>query len=201
MAPSPIVLSSQPIASIQSKIAVLAGRRPDAVGQPIPRFPLARVPAVQQELTRLFQAEEFTTLVCAAACGADLLALQVALELGLTAHVVLPFDPTLFRRTSVVDRPGNWGPSYDLLIAHAKRQHLLTVLHLPEGEQHTYEQGNDALIAKAQELSLPTGPSPTSVVVWDGASRGADDVTQHFRQACQRAGFREHQLLTKEPEV
>lgn len=196
MPPFPAAPGSPPAARHQLKVAVLAGRRPDAADQPVARFPLTQVPAVKQELTRLFRAEEFTTLVCAAACGADLLALEAALELGLTAHVVLPFDTELFRRTSVVDRPGDWGPRYDRLIAHAKDRHLLTVKHLPEDDPRTYELGNDALIAKAQELSEPAGTPPTGIVVWDGAPRGADDVTQHFRQACQRAGFGERQLLT-----
>lgn len=199
MLPTSAESLAQPNARHQLKVAVLAGRRPDAADQPVARFPLARVPVVKQELTRLFQAEAFTSLVCAAACGADLLALEAALELGITAHVVLPFDPDLFRSTSVVDRPGDWGPRYDRLIEHAQSQHLLTVLDLPEDDPSTYELGNDALIAKARELSQPAGASPTGIVVWDGAPRGADDVTQHFRQACQRAGFGERQLLTTAP--
>lgn len=196
MAPFPAVSLSQPAASDKSKVAVLAGRRPDAADQSVPRFPLAQAPTVKQELINLFQAGDFTTLVCAAACGADLLALETATEMGLTAYVVLPFDTDIFRRTSVVDRPGDWGARYDLLIEQARSRHLLTVLHLLEDDPCAYEQGNDALIAKARELSQPAGNPPTCVVVWDGASRGADDVTQHFRQACQRAGFRERQIST-----
>lgn len=199
MLPTPAISLSQPTAHHPLKVAVLAGRRPDATGQPVPRFPLVQVPAVKQELTHLLQTGEFTTLVCAAACGADLLGLEAAMGLGITAHIVLPFNPDLFRRTSVTDRPGDWGPRYDLLIAHARNRHLITILHLPEDDPRTYKLGNDALIAKAQELSQPAGIQPTSIIVWDGASRGADDVTQHFRQACQRAGFQEQQLLTTTP--
>lgn len=111
----PALGSSSP-QSFEEKVVVLAGRRTDAATAATKRFPLSNVPFVKQHLHRLFQTEGFTMLICAAACGADLLALEVAGELGISTHIILPFAPELFRLTSVVDRPGDWGPRYDQLI-------------------------------------------------------------------------------------
>jgi hypothetical protein len=193
----PSLVSSSP-QSFGEKVAVLAGRRPDALTAATERFPLTQVPFVKQHLYRLFQTERFTMLICAAACGADLLALEVAGELGISAHIVLPFAPELFRRTSVVDRPGNWGTRYDQVITHAKHRGQLTVLHLPVGDPQTYLLTNQALIAQTSTLGRwPSGSTPPcGVLVWDGVARGPGDVTQHFRKACRQAGFREIQVST-----
>jgi hypothetical protein len=41
------------------------------------------------------------SLVCSAACGADLNALEIALERDLSVDVILPTDRETFRQTSV----------------------------------------------------------------------------------------------------
>jgi hypothetical protein len=83
------------------------------------RFPFANVPMVQKRLEAVFRRRGISTLVCLAACGADLAALKIAGTLGLRRRIVLPFPPERFRRTSVTDRPGNWGGLYDRIIAQA----------------------------------------------------------------------------------
>ena len=40
-------------------------------------------------------------------------------DLGMPFRIVLPFDKKTFRETSVVDRPGDWGPRYDRICAAA----------------------------------------------------------------------------------
>ena len=52
-----------------------------------------------------------SVLVCSAACGADLIALQAAGRVSLRRRIVLPFEPSRFRDSSVVDRPGDWALS------------------------------------------------------------------------------------------
>lgn len=194
----PSLLAPRLPSSLGGKVAALTGRRPDAPTVTTKRFPLAQVPLVKQRLHHLFQAEGFTTLICAAACGADLLALEVAGELGIATHIVLPFAPSLFRRTSVVDRPGSWGPHFDQLISQAQHHGQLTILHLPVGDSQTYLLTNQALVALASRCGRWPGASspPTCILVWDGVARGTTDVTQHFREMCQQAGFRELQVST-----
>src|ERR1700687_257733 len=101
-------------------IVALAGRRVDPVDADTRRFPLENVTLVRKRLSELFVAERATALVSSAACGADLAALEAAERLGLRWRIVLPFAPERFRQTSVIDRPGDWGPVFDRLIAQSR---------------------------------------------------------------------------------
>jgi hypothetical protein len=98
-------------------IIAVAGRRIDAIDTKTPRFPLENVPDVEHRLDELFERATATAMVASAACGADLLALTVAGKRGMRRRVVLPFSRDKFRTTSVTDRPGNWGPVYDRVLA------------------------------------------------------------------------------------
>ena len=92
-------------------VIALAGRRIDAADTNPPRFPLEAVPTVRRRLADLLAKERAVALVCSAACGADLMALEEAERLGLRRRIVLPFPPERFRKTSVIDRPGDWAAS------------------------------------------------------------------------------------------
>src|SRR5690348_16798311 len=97
-------------------IVALAGRRVDAADAQQQRFPLQNVSIVKTRVRTVLQDHGVSTLVCSAACGADLIALCEAGPLGLRRRVVLPFDRSHFRETSVVDRPGGWGALYDQIL-------------------------------------------------------------------------------------
>lgn len=73
-------------------VVALVGRRIDAVDTNESRFPLEAVPTVRRRLADLFVRERAVTIVCSAACGADLLALEEAERLGLRRRIVLPFS-------------------------------------------------------------------------------------------------------------
>src|SRR5689334_16384562 len=111
---------SQPSQVSGAAIIALAGRRIDTPDTDPPRFPLGGVPLVRRRLAELFRVERATALVCSAACGADLVALEEAERLGIRRRIVLPFPPERFRETSVVDRPGDWGSAFDRLVAAAR---------------------------------------------------------------------------------
>src|SRR5215510_14628657 len=99
-----------------ARVAALAGRRIDAADASTSRFPLANTELVRERLQALLRAEQSDALVCSAAYGADLIALDVAGALGLRRRVVLPFAAERFRQSSVTDRPGDWGPLFDQII-------------------------------------------------------------------------------------
>src|SRR5882757_8992673 len=91
-------------------VLALAGRRIDAPETEPPRFPLKNVPMVRERLAALLAAEHAEALVCSAACGADLIALEEAERLGLRRRIVLTFPPNRFCVASLTDRPGNGCP-------------------------------------------------------------------------------------------
>jgi hypothetical protein len=104
-----------------TSIIALAGRRIDASGTTPPRFPLSNVEEVRSRLAGAFVRLHAVGLVCSGACGADLVALEAAEQLGMRRRVVLPFVPDRFRKSSVVDRPGDWGRVFDRQIAAAAK--------------------------------------------------------------------------------
>lgn len=179
-------------------VVALAGRRIDAPDAPQPRFPLANVPRVRAELADLFWSGAVRALVCSAACGADLLALEAAGTARIERHVVLPFDRATFRATSVVDRPGDWGTLFDRIIAEVDRQGHLEVGSGDPDDPAIYIHANERIVSHALELlgQVDGGNPPIAVVVWEGAPRGNDDVTEDFRQRAEGAGFVSRSVLT-----
>ncbi len=181
-------------------VVALAGRRIDAVGADPPRFPLEAVPTVRRRLAEVFARERAVALVCSAACGADLIALEEAERLGLRQRIVLPFAPERFRETSVVDRPGDWGPVFDRIVAGAAAVGDLVVLGgSGEDDDVAYAAANAAIVHEAQRLAWEGDGAPllAAVVVWEGAARPGTDATGGFRSLALAAGFEERPVLTR----
>jgi hypothetical protein len=120
-------------------------------------------------------------IVSAAACGADLLLLDVALEMNVSRYIVLPSQAEKFRESSVTDRPGNWGDLY----SEALRSSKVEVLNVPEG-QEGYLETNLKLLDRAQALAKEERAILSALVIWNQESRGIDDVTAHFLDQAKR---------------
>jgi len=173
---------------IPQTVVALAGRRPDAPDADKIRFPLVNADTVRQRLQELFERKAYTTLVSSAACGVDLLAIGVALQLGMQTFIVLPFPPKVFRRLSVMDRPGDWGQPFDEAIKHAERAGTLRILNYAEDDSQAFLNTNKEMVALAQSQAQ-VDATPVCTLVWDGQPRGEDDVTQQFGHLCREASF------------
>jgi hypothetical protein len=189
--------------SLESVIA-LAGRRIDAENAQPPRFSSANAEVVRTSLSRTLEEGATSVLIASGACGSDLLALDAASELNIRARVVLPFAPDVFRRISVVDRtqPAYWGALYDRLIAEVRERGDLIVLDLDRDDSTAYVGANDAIIAEARRLAAEKAVPPArliAVVVWEGRSRGRNDLTDHFRRLAQESGFSIKEISTLVP--
>lgn len=180
---------NQPAASC----VLLAGRRPDAEDAQNCRFPIANALLVRERIRTLFDDRRPGHLVCSAACGADLLALDVAGDFGVKRHVVLPFAVSIFRDVSVTDRPGFWGPLFDRLVADVEREGRLAILGEAQGSDEAFEAVNDALLQTAQALSADV----LAVAVWEGNSRGKGDLTEHLLDTASRVGIETTEILTR----
>jgi hypothetical protein len=180
-------------------VVALAGRRIDAPGA-APRFPLDAVPLVRQRLAEAFAAEQVTALVCSAACGADLVALEEAERLGLRRRIILPFAPERFRSSSVTDRPGDFGPVFDRLVAAAQVAGDLVIMDVGGGsDDDAYAAANAGIISEAQALARESA-TPCRLVamlVWEGAARDGTDATSGFGQLARDAGFVDQSVLTR----
>lgn len=182
----------------ETAIIALAGRRIDPIDAEIERFPTRNIPRVRRDLARLFVRENVLATVSSAACGSDLLGLEEAERLGLRRLVILPYASAKFRKTSVVDRPGEWGASFDRLIGTAEREGGLLTLG-KEGGDPAYQATNQSILNHATQMgrTLPGGPHRLlAAVVWEGASRGENDLTDAFRREAIKARFEIHVVLT-----
>lgn len=169
-------------------IVTLAGRRIDAQNAEIVRFPLAQSPLVRKRIHAVLVEQGATTLVSSATCGADLLALEVAGELGLRRRVILPFAPARFRVASVTNRPGEWGKLFDRIIREVRQAGDLVLLNKEKEDDETYLHTNRVILDEAQKLAPRTSQGTVgalesevlAVIVWDGKPRGEGDFTFDF---------------------
>ena len=185
---------------VDTAVVALAGRRIDLPEAQVPRFPLENVQEVGRRICESFCKMHAVTLVCSAACGADLVALEQAKQLGLRRRIVLPFAPERFRETSVVDRPGDWGPVYDQQVAATATAGDLLVLDSATGGDAAYAAANEAIVREAQALARTAQPdrphSLIAILVWEGTPRPGSDATARFRDLTRRAGFEEQSIST-----
>lgn len=182
-------------------IVAVSGRRIDAPGAQPPRFPLARRGQTRRAIRQALRRLHATVIVSSAACGADLLTLDVARALGLRRRIILPYRPEWFLVDSVTDRPGRWKSLYASLIADAQATDDLVVLDYPRGSDDAFRAANDKIISEAQLLArrkAPRNPAAAlgGLIVWEGAPRGPDDVTNHLKQRLEQAGAHIEQALT-----
>ncbi len=184
-------------------IVALAGRRIDAEDSPTQRFPLENATAVADRIRSCFQSLPISALVCSAARGADLLALDVAGELGIRRCVVLPSDVASFRASSVVDgltgerQDGyEWGGIFDRVRETVKEKGDLRICPEEAGGHESYLAANLAILDHAARLAAPTGEEVRAIVVWNLASRGPEDVTGAFRDEAIRRGMRIEEIST-----
>jgi hypothetical protein len=179
-----------------ARVAALGGRRIDAGDAPQRRFPLANVGLVRERLTALLRAERIEGLVCSAACGADLIALDLAGTLRLRLRVVLPFAADRFRASSVTDRPGDWGPLFDRVIGALAATGDVVTLGLDPGDDDAYAAANHAILDEAERLAGDDPQAVLATIVWEGRSRGEDDLTEAFATAARARNHPVREVLT-----
>jgi tetratricopeptide (TPR) repeat protein len=168
--------------SAAPRVATLAGRlldnqsgdgSPESLGD------------LRLRLCRCFVEEKVEALVCSAARGADLLALDVAGAMGIRRRIVLPFDVEKFKKTSV-DKPATpWSELYQQITGDAIRRNDLVVINAAPAT--AYADTNTRILDEAGGLA--NGGRPLAIVVWDGQPRGDQDNTAGFKQSAESRGF------------
>src|SRR6266540_4628367 len=131
-------------------VVALGGRRIDPERTLTPRFPFDQVDRVGMEIADQLRRSHAVALVCSAACGADLIALETAQEMGLRTRIILPFSAARFRETSVVDRPRPeyWGNMFDRVASVARAHGDLVELDIAEGDD-AYSAASAVVIDEA----------------------------------------------------
>lgn len=174
-------------------VAALAGRRIDAVGSRVRRFSIDRIDQVRADLKSLFEQEAVELLVCSAACGADLIALDLAKKAGIRYRIILPFSVERFRQSSVVDRPGDWGPLFDQLVKDIPDSELIVLPELANDDE-AYDHANKEIVRQAVTTATPG--IGLAIAVWEGQPRQGSDATASFLQLAKDAGLKERIVRT-----
>jgi len=174
-------------------VAALAGRRIDLPASKDFRFPIENIARVRRDLKRLFAKEDVGMLVCSAACGADLIALDIARKRGIRARIILPFSPERFRQSSVVDRPGDWGTLFDEVIESTPASDVI-VLQSESQPDDAYEAVTQEIILQAAMAASPV--AAIAIAVWEGNARQETDATASFLRHAKQAGMVERIIRT-----
>jgi hypothetical protein len=171
-------------------IVAFAGRRVDAPNAGQQRFPSTNVLKVRERIRAQLAGFGGTTLVSSAACGADLLALDVAGELGMRRVIVLPWSKSQFRKRSVVDRGAEWGEIFDRIVGDVDARDL-RVLRRRGDDDAAYTATNETILDAAAAIARrsPGHDDVLAMVAWNGEPRGPNDVTEAFMMAARERGM------------
>jgi hypothetical protein len=160
---------------------------------------------VQERIRKVLRRTRAQVLVCSAACGADLLAMEAARDLGLDVQVILPTPRWKFRKTSVVDRPGDWGEVFDRQMDLAEREGAVHRMKPVKTSNYaSYISALSVILDQAAGCANRTRKGGaadipgriTALVVWDGQSRGDQDVTAAFLQQARDRGLAVREVFT-----
>ncbi len=102
-------------------VTAFAGHLIDAPDRSIPRFPAALEPAVAAAIRHRLAEMHRPIVYTSAACGADLILIEAALDMGAEVNVLLPFNRDDFVRTSVAVGGNGWTQRFDAALARATR--------------------------------------------------------------------------------
>jgi len=153
-------------------VVAFAGHMIDAPERRVPRFPPALAPSVQaamrEHLARLRNPIVYTS----GACGADLLFIEAALEIGAEVNVVLPFDRQDFLRTSVAVGGADWTERFESALSRVARVIMATEEnHL--GDDVLFEHAAMLLEGFATLRAAQLQTTPSMLCVIDAASAGS----------------------------
>jgi len=115
-----------------------------------------------------------------------LLAIEQAVECAIPVQVILPFALPLFKATSVVDRPGNWGELFDELITRPSDRVEVVTLNESGPSREAFNRTIEIMIRRA---SMPFSHERVVTLVWDGDDGGEGDATAEMGRMAAAAGF------------
>ena len=153
-------------------VLVFTGHMIDRDGREATRFPASIEPAVREAVREALAADPPVAAYGSAACGADLLCLEVVRELGGETHVVLPFPPAEFRRASVDFAAGDWGERFERALAAADSVTVASD-HRASGSAATFEYANLIITGMGRLRADVLDTGLRALAVWDPAAAGS----------------------------
>jgi class 3 adenylate cyclase/tetratricopeptide (TPR) repeat protein len=174
-------------------VLIYSGHMIDRPDRSTARFPAALEQSVRAQVRAAFERLSPIAAYGSAACGADLLCLEVAREAGCETHIVLPFPPDAFREASVAFAGGDWTERLDRALENADSV-TVTSDHHARGSTATFDYANLVLTGmgrlRAQTLDAPLA----AIVVRDAADAFTAGGTTANLTSWRAAGIDVHEL-------
>jgi hypothetical protein len=152
-------------------VLVFTGHMVDRPERSAARFPAAIEAGVREAIRSRLAALQPLAAYGSAACGADLLCLEVARELGAETHIVLPFPPAAFRRASVDFAAGDWGDRFERALTGADSVTIASD-HQASGSVATFEYANLILTGMGALRAQLLQTELRALAVWDPSAPG-----------------------------
>ncbi len=147
-------------------VLAFTGNMIDGPDSRTPRFPAAIEGAVRHALMQHLAALQPTAVYGSAACGADLICLEAARELGCETHIVLPFPAAEFYRSSVDFAGGRWGERFEQALATADSVTIASD-HRARDSAASFDYANLVLTGMAALRAETLDTQLRGIAVWD----------------------------------
>jgi class 3 adenylate cyclase len=168
-------------------VVAFTGHMIDTHDRAEPRFPAALEPAVAAALRERVARWHAPVVFASAACGADILMLEAALDAGAEVNIVLPFPRDEFVRNSVAPGGAGWVTRFDAALARASRVILATTEgHLGDDVLYEYAALLVEGLATLRATQLET--APLLVAVLEPGSPAHTGGTRHAVERWRGAG-------------
>jgi hypothetical protein len=149
-------------------VVIFAGHMIDKPGRENPRFPAEIEASVRSEIKAKLDTHNAGFGYSSAACGSDILFLELMLERGAEIQVILPFEEVDFLRTSVDLVPGaGWESRFHHVLERAAK--IIVVDEATDSSNYSsYEYANLMIegLGQLRANTLDTDLKP--LFVWDG---------------------------------
>lgn len=170
-------------------VLVYTGHMIDSPDRQKPRFPAGDEAEVARRIRERLARIRPVAIYGSAACGADILCLEAALEQGAEMHVTLPFPPAEFREFSVDFPPdGNWGERFDRVLEAADSL-TITSENRASGSASTFRYANIVFTGLGRLRAELLGTSTVGLAVWDGRPGDGEGGTAAAVDLWQRRGM------------
>lgn len=169
-------------------VVAFTGHMIDRRDRKAPRFPDEQGPSVEAAARARLGAISPAAVYGSAACGADLICLEVASELGCETHVVLPFPPAAFREASVDYAGPGWRARFESALARADTVTIASD-HRARESTATYEYANLMLTGMARLRAQLLDTGVIGLAIHDPAAAGAPGGTASMMELWRSQGL------------
>ena len=181
-------------------LAIFTGHMIDRPGRETARFPAEREGAVARAILERVRRVRPAAGYASAACGSDILFLEALLDERREFHVVLPFAPGEFLRTSVQLIPGSdWGQRFDRVLAAAAS--VTTASDHPSSDDaSSFDYANLILTGMAALHARRLETELVGLAVWDGQTGDGPGGTGSLVEQWQSRGLAVERIDPAAPE-